>query len=120
MSKLGFVRVKGIALPVTDLERANRFYGETLGLKPTSGEDLPPGFELGEAILMLKEDWYAPPSAEPSPRVTFEVTDARATEAALRAMGVTISDPVEVFGTHPVGAFLDSEGNKLWFCSLDA
>jgi len=34
MSKLGFIRVKGIALAVTDLDRAKRFYGETLALPP--------------------------------------------------------------------------------------
>jgi len=117
MNTLGIIRVKGVALPVTNLERANRFYGETLGLKKTTDENLPEGFELGDALLMLKEDWYAPPTKEPNPRVTVEVADARAAEAALRAAGVTISDPVEMFGTHPVGAFLDSEGNKIWFCS---
>ena len=50
-------------------------------------------------------------------RITVEVKDAYATEKALLERGVTISDPVAVYGTNPVGAFLDSEGNKLWFCS---
>lgn len=117
MSNLGFIRVKGVALPVKDLERAKKFYSGVLGLK-AAGEDGPPdAFELGEAFLMLKAEWYAPPTQEPNPRVTFEVADARAVEAKLRAAGVTISDPIEMFGTHPVGAFLDSEGNKIWFCS---
>jgi hypothetical protein len=31
--------------------------------------------------------------------------------------GVTISDPVNLFDEFYVGGFLDSEGNKLWFCS---
>jgi hypothetical protein len=31
---------------------------------------------------------------------------------------VTISDPVQLYeGKYWVGGFLDSEGNKLWFCS---
>ena len=34
MSSLGFIRVKGIVLAVTDLARANRFYRETLALPP--------------------------------------------------------------------------------------
>lgn len=50
-------------------------------------------------------------------RVTLEVKDAYATEKALLERGVTISDPVTVYGDNPIGAFLDSEGNKLWFCS---
>jgi len=50
-------------------------------------------------------------------RITLEVEDARETEQALKSAGVTISDPIAVYDGHPVGAFLDSEGNKLWFCS---
>jgi hypothetical protein len=66
---------------------------------------------------MFKADWYAQSSATLNPRVTLETEDARATEAALRAKGVTIADPVEAYGEALVGSFLDSEGNKLWFCS---
>ena len=117
METLTFLRAKGVAFPATDIERANRFYGGTLGLTAALEDGQQVGFHIGDAILMLKDDWYAPPTAEPSPRVTFEVADARATEAALREKGVTVSDPVQVYGSHPVGAFLDSEGNKLWFCS---
>ena len=57
------------------------------------------------------------PTDAPNPRVTLEVENARETERALRHHGVTISDPVERYGGALVGAFLDSEGNKLWFCS---
>jgi hypothetical protein len=35
----------------------------------------------------------------------------------LRARGVVIADPVQVYDEFYVGSFLDSEGNKLWFCS---
>ena len=45
----------------------------------------------------------------------FDVT--RGTEEALRARNVTISDPVQAYDEFYVGSFLDSEGNKLWFCS---
>jgi hypothetical protein len=38
-------------------------------------------------------------------------------ERMLRDRGVAISDPVERYDDALVGAFLDSEGNKLWFCS---
>ena len=54
----------------------------------------------------------------PNPRVTIETENARETEKGLRARGVVISDPVQVYDeVHYVGSFLDSEGNKLWFCS---
>jgi hypothetical protein len=74
---------------------------------------------LGNVILLLKprEEWYGKPTDELNARITVEVNDAYATEKALRDRGVTISDPVAVYGDNPIGAFLDSEGNKLWFCS---
>ena len=110
--------VKAVALPVADADRAKTFYAETLGLPPVEAkENLPLAYLLGNTILLLKPDWYAPPSAEPSPRITLEVDDARATEQTLREAGVTIADPANSDGNGHVGSFLDSEGNKLWFCS---
>lgn len=115
--QLGLKRVKAVALAVRDLPRAQKFYGETLGLAPVSeGSDV--GFQLGDSILLLKANWYGNPTAEPNPRITIQCESARATEAALRERDVTISDAVERYeGLYYVGAFLDSEGNKLWFCS---
>ncbi|WP_026295726.1 VOC family protein [Aromatoleum toluclasticum] len=116
--RLGLKRVKVVALAVRDLARAISFYGETLGLPPASEGGRQVGFELGGTVLMLKDDWYGTPTAEPNPRITLECADARALEAALRGHDVNISDAVELYdGAHYIGAFLDSEGNKLWFCS---
>lgn len=116
---MGFICVKVVAIAVTDEHRANEFYGQTLGL-PTAvrdGEML--GYQLGETILMLKptSEWYGKPSDELNARITLEVESAGDTAQALRARDVTISDPVSDFNGYPVGAFLDSEGNKIWFCS---
>lgn len=116
-SPLGFVCVKGVALAVADMGRARRFYGGTLGLPPASIEGEEGVYLLGGTMLILKDDWYGKPTAEPNPRITIEVENADAFEKALQARGVKISDPVQLYGTHPVGAFLDSEGNKIWFCS---
>jgi hypothetical protein len=114
---LGFQRIKVIAWSVLDLARANRFYGETLNLPPAYEGADQVGYLLGETILMLKEGWYAPPTPAPNPRVTIATNHAPATEEALRARNVTISDPVQAYDEFYVGSFLDSEGNKLWFCS---
>lgn len=113
---LGIQRVKVVALAVTDRERANRFYGETLGLQPAFEGAEAVGWWLGELILMLKAEW-AQPTAAPNPRVTLATDHAPATQQALRARGITIADEVQVYGDFYVGSFLDSEGNKLWFCS---
>ncbi len=109
--------VKAIALSVIDFDRAVRFYTETLSLPPAFEDGKLVGSKLGDTVLLLKANWYAPPSDAPNPRVTIETDDARMTEAMLLARGVTISDPVETYGEALVGSFLDTEGNKLWFCS---
>jgi catechol 2,3-dioxygenase-like lactoylglutathione lyase family enzyme len=114
----GFMNVKVVTISVLDLKRANRFYGETIGLTPAYENDEQIGYLLGETILALKPDWDLPPTASPNPRITLQVSDARKTESDLRSRGVTIADPVEIYDkNHLVGSLLDTEGNKLWFCS---
>jgi hypothetical protein len=117
MNSLGFLRIKVIAFSVLDLDRANQFYGETLGLPPAYEGSEKVGYVLGETILMLKPEWYAPPSELLNPRITIATEHAPETEARLRAQNIVISDPVQVYDEFYVGGFLDSEGNKLWFCS---
>jgi catechol 2,3-dioxygenase-like lactoylglutathione lyase family enzyme len=115
---IAFRCVKVIALPVLDLERANKFYGETLSLPPAYEENEKVGYMVGETILMLKADLDQAPTQTPNPRVTVQTDDARETEKNLRSRDVTISDPVAIYDkTHCVGSFLDTEGNKVWFCS---
>ncbi len=113
---LGIQRVKVVAVSVTDLARANRFYKEKLGLEPAFEGTEQVGWWLGQVIMMLKPDWAAP-TATPNPRVTFATDHAPATQEALRARDITIANDVEIYGDFYVGSFLDSEGNKLWFCS---
>lgn len=119
LNDLEFLQVKAVALAVVDAERARFFYGETLGLQPENSHAPDMAFTIGHVLLLLKpqEEWYGKPTQELNARLTLEVKDAYATEKVLLERGVTISDPVTVYGTNPVGAFLDSEGNKLWFCS---
>jgi predicted enzyme related to lactoylglutathione lyase len=113
-----FQRVKVIALPVVDADRANRFYQTVLGLSPAYEGGQQVGFNLGDTILMLKTNWYASPTENPNPRITIEADDAEEMERQLREKGVVISNPIQVFDeVHVVGSFLDSEGNKLWYCS---
>ncbi len=114
---MSFRCIKAIALSVNDFERAIRFYTDTLSLPPAFEDGKQVGNKLGEAVLLFKADWYAQPSEALNPRVTIETDDAIETEGFLRSRGVVISDPVETYGESRIGSFLDSEGNKLWFCS---
>ena len=113
---LGLQRVKVIALAVADLNRANQFYGQQLRLSPAFEGEEQVGWWLDAVILMLKPDW-AVPTHYPNPRITLAVEHAPATQEALRARGIDIADEVQPYGAYYVGSFLDSEGNKLWFCS---
>lgn len=122
MSTLGFQGLKIVALAVNDLARAESFYRNTLELLPAFEGKHRVGFTLGNVIVMLKpvsDGWYAQPSAELNPRLTFATDHAPQTEGELLARGVTISDPVKAYLQEGffVGGFLDSEGNKIWFCS---
>lgn len=109
--------VKVVALGVIDAARAHDFYGHTLGLEPAFEREQQIGYRLGDSVLMLKDDGSIPPTDRPDPRITLETTDARETEAELRAAHVRIADPVQPYDGYFVGSFLDSEGNKLWFCA---
>lgn len=117
-SPLGFQRIKAVALAVTDRRRAENFYGKTLGLAPAFEGGRQVGYFLGQTILMLKENWYGTPTEMPNPRITIATDGAAEIAAALKDRGVVIADPVEAYDDgYYVGSFLDSEGNKLWFCS---
>ena len=117
MAELGVSGVDFVTVPTRDYEKAKEFYGGVLGLPPAfeGGERV--GYAVGQTVLMLKAGWYARPTDAPNPRVTLEVEDAARTERALRERGAAVSDPVARYGEFDVGGFLDSEGNKLWFCS---
>ena len=117
-TSLGFKRVRVIALSALDLDRANEFYVETLGLPSAYEGSTQVGYLVDQTILILKDNWDVPPTAAPNSRITIETENASETEKALRARSVAISDPVKIYDdVHYVGSFLDSEGNKLWFCS---
>src|SRR5260370_1561817 len=76
-SPLGFRCVKVMALSVRDFGRANKFYGETLGLPPEYENKEQVGYLVGQTILMLKANWDVPPTEAPNPRVTIETENAR-------------------------------------------
>jgi len=121
MNTRGWQALKVVALAVDDLARAEDFYRTGLGLERSPQADGDVGFALGGLTILLKP--LAGPGGgagkSPYPRRTFAVADAPRMERELAARGVTISDAVQRCEDdhYWVGAFLDSEGNKLWFCS---
>lgn len=121
MNTLGWQELKVVALGVDDLARAEAFYRTRLGLEPRPQDDGDVGFALGSLTILLKPLATADRGAakSPYPRLTIAVADAPQLARDLAARGVTISDAVQRYedGRYWVGALVDSEGNKLWFCS---
>jgi len=80
-----------IGIHVSDLERAKRFYGESLGL--THLFDAPPGlsfYQCGQTRLMLSEN--AALAGEGGTILYYEVDDAGAAQAGLAARGATFAE----------------------------
>ncbi|MFD1146396.1 VOC family protein [Saccharothrix hoggarensis] len=110
-------------LPVSDPDRAARFYGDQLGLRPLGrSDDGTRLFELGrgDALGLMP----AEPGAQTGHTVlSFEVDDLTAEIDELRRRGVRFEDydlpdlktvnHIAVFGSAKAAWFKDSEGNVL-------
>jgi catechol 2,3-dioxygenase-like lactoylglutathione lyase family enzyme len=105
-------RVDFVSIPVRELARARRFYGEVLGLP--GGGPAPDEFDAGNVTLAL----WAPEAdgeafAANQAGVALRVPDVSAARSELQARGVEfIGETVDTGVCHM--AFLhDSEGNVL-------
>jgi predicted enzyme related to lactoylglutathione lyase len=113
-----------IAIPIQELDRAKRFYGETLGL--THLFDAPPGlafYQCGDTRLMLSRP--GPEEEAKASIVYYAVPDARAAGAALAAAGAELVEPARCIarvGDKDIwlAAGRDSEGNLLGLMSEEA
>lgn len=104
-----------IAVPVRDLDRAKRFYGEMLGLAHLF--DAPPSlsfFQCGETRLMLSPP--EGPESAGSSILYYAVPDAAAAQRSLAAGGVVFEEQARCIarvGDRDVWLAVarDSEGN---------
>jgi predicted enzyme related to lactoylglutathione lyase len=110
-------------LPVSDMDRAARFYGDTLGLhQKTTGADGSRIFDAGngDAIGLLSSE---PGSQSQRTVLSFEVTDIAAEIRDLEGRGVTFADydlpdlktvnHIAEMGTEKAAWFADPDGNIL-------
>ena len=110
-------RTDFISVPVTDMERAKRFYGETLGLPeiehPEQGF---PEYQLGENIsvyLIRLEDIGSSFSGPHTAHFALRVADVAETRRELEAKGVTFDGDILDTGVCHMAFFGDPDGNKL-------
>jgi len=110
-------RTDFISVPVTDVERAKRFYGETLGLPeiehPEQGF---PEYQLGDNVSLyllqmekIGSEWSGPHTAS----IALRVPDVHAAQKELEAKGVEFGGEPFDTGVCHMGIFKDPDGNVL-------
>jgi catechol 2,3-dioxygenase-like lactoylglutathione lyase family enzyme len=109
-------RTDFVSVPVTDLERSRRFYGEVLGLPEIPGQGSWPEFQLGENVSLylldptnIGQEFKGPHSAP----IALRVPDVSAAKAALEAQGVEFTGDVFDTSVCHMAIFHDPDGNQL-------
>jgi catechol 2,3-dioxygenase-like lactoylglutathione lyase family enzyme len=110
-------RTDFIAVPVTDLERAKRFYGETLGLPeiehPEQGF---PEYQLGENVslyLLQMEKIGGAFRAPHDAGFALRVPDVAEARRELEQKGVAFNGDVLDTGVCHMAFFADPDGNQI-------
>ena len=89
-------RVDYVRIPVTDVEKANRFYGEVLGFErnPNSPDEDWVEYEAGNVTLAVMtphtHDYEFTPL--PSTTIALRVPDVAAAKATLEAAGLEVGE----------------------------
>jgi catechol 2,3-dioxygenase-like lactoylglutathione lyase family enzyme len=107
-------RTDFISVPVTNLDRSTRFYGETLGLEQI-GHGQWPEFQLGENVSLylldptnIEQEFTGPHTSA----FALRVPDVEATRAELVAKGVEVGETIDTGVCH-MAMFHDPDGNAL-------
>ncbi len=109
-------RVDYIRVPATDMEEANRFYGELLGLKrnPNSPDDDWVEYEVGNLTLAVMtphtHDYEF--TALPPATIALRVADVAEAKAKLEAAGLEVSELWDSGACRGAGVS-DPAGNRI-------
>jgi len=104
-----------ISVPVTDMERAKQFYGETLGL-PQSGDGGFPEFKLGDngfLYLLQLESIGGAFRAPHDAGFALRVPDVHEARKELEGKGVAFNGDVLDTGVCHMAFFADPDGNQM-------
>lgn len=109
-------RTDFVSVPVTDLDRARLFYGDTLGLPLVSGDDAWPEYQLGENLSLylidptnIGQTFTAPHSSQ----IALRVADVAAARASLEQAGIEFDAETLDTGVCHMAFFRDPDGNSL-------
>jgi predicted enzyme related to lactoylglutathione lyase len=107
-------RTDFLSVPVQDMERAKRFYSETLGIHSPNLEDGWPEFETGNVSLYLVDPTAIGAEFKPhNSHIALRVPDVAATRAELESKGVEFEGEIRDTGICHMAFFRDTEGNAL-------
>ena len=108
-------RTDFVSVPVTDMERATRFYRDTLGLHLNPKSRGFPEFETGNVSLYLLDmtrvgsGFKGPHTAH----IALRVPNVQEARAKLEAAGVEFEGDVHDTGVCQMAFFRDPDGNAL-------
>ena len=113
---IGVQGIDYIRVPVTDIEKANRFYGEVLGLErnPNSPGDDWIEYEAGNVTLAVMTPHTHDYEFTPLPpgTIALRVADVAEARAKLEAAGVHVNEMWDSGVCHGAG-FRDPDGNPI-------
>jgi predicted enzyme related to lactoylglutathione lyase len=109
-------RVDYVRVPATDMDEANRFYGEVLGLQrnPNSPDDDWVEYEVGNVTLAVMTPHTHDSDFVPLPPATIalRVPDVAAAKAELESAGLQVAEMWDSGVCYGVGVS-DPAGNRL-------
>ncbi|HSX21921.1 MAG TPA: VOC family protein [Gaiellaceae bacterium] len=108
-------RTDFISVPVTDMERATRFYEKQLGLPRVSSAGNWPEYQLGENISVYLIDLTKVGSSFSGPHtahVALRVPDVAEARSELEAKGVTFDGDIFDSSVCHMAFFKDPDGNQ--------
>jgi catechol 2,3-dioxygenase-like lactoylglutathione lyase family enzyme len=113
---IGAERVDYIRVPVTDMEAANRFYGELLGLErnPNSPSDDWVEYEVGNVTLAVMTPHTHEYGFTPLPpsTIALRVADVAEAKAKLEAAGLEVGEMWDSGACRGAGVH-DPAGNRI-------
>ena len=107
-------RADFVSVPVQDMERAKRFYSETLGISSPNLDEGWPEFETGNVSLYLVDPTRFGQEFRPhGAHIALRVSDVAAARAKLEEAGIEFHGETRDTGVCQMAFFSDSEGNAL-------
>jgi predicted enzyme related to lactoylglutathione lyase len=106
-------RVDYIAVPTQDVERAKRFYGETLGLPHEKDTPVGAEYRAGQVTVGIVQSAEVGQEFAPNPAgFALRVADVDAARQALSQAGVELTEVYDT-GVCRLAFFSDPDGNRL-------